>query len=275
MSREWRFLQMLKRSGRGHESGGTENIPAGACALLCPTCPQPGINLPRDNSWQDAPPNERYLYSLFLAIDANFKMKRKQVSSEDADPGLNQGAAFFSDVAPYMAHVQEHWGLEQEVSLDIASYDAWLTMITEKYINMDYMLLKSLSPSPYANLIDIIISYDIACQWSKNLWFRVAKYRPELQDAAKLPSRRRYVFLIPKFHLPAHIERCNIDYSFDLTPNVGRTDGEAPERGWANANPLASSTREMGPGSRRDTIDDHFNDWNHKKSAWANHYSKK
>ncbi|KAK7008357.1 hypothetical protein R3P38DRAFT_2551264, partial [Favolaschia claudopus] len=46
---------------------------------------------------------------------------------------------------------------------------------------------------------------------------------------------------------------------------LGQTDGEAPERGWANANPLATSTKEMGPGARRDTLDDHFNDWNHKK----------
>ncbi|KAJ7446027.1 hypothetical protein B0H11DRAFT_1930369 [Mycena galericulata] len=45
----------------------------------------------------------------------------------------------------------------------------------------------------------------------------------------------------------------------------GQTDGEAPERGSSNINPLATSTQEMGPGARRDVIDDHFNDWNHKK----------
>ncbi|KAG1887840.1 hypothetical protein F4604DRAFT_1916666 [Suillus subluteus] len=42
-------------------------------------------------------------------------------------------------------------------------------------------------------------------------------------------------------------------------------DGEAPERGWANINPVASSTKEMGPGARRDTLDDFFGDWNWKK----------
>ncbi|KAG1870962.1 hypothetical protein C8R48DRAFT_569320, partial [Suillus tomentosus] len=44
-----------------------------------------------------------------------------------------------------------------------------------------------------------------------------------------------------------------------------RTDGEAPERGWSNINRVATSTKEMGPGSRRDTLDDHFGDWNWKK----------
>jgi Kyakuja-Dileera-Zisupton transposase len=72
-------------------------------------------------------------------------------------------------------------------------------------------------------------------------------------------------FLVPKFHLPAHIQKCHWNYSFNYTKNVGRTDGEAPERGWSNLNGLAYSTREMGPGSREDTIEDHVGDWNWKK----------
>ena len=56
-------------------------------------------------------------------------------------------------------------------------------------------------------------------------------------------------FLVPKFHLPAHIEKCHQDYSFNYAPGIGRTDGEAPEHGWSNLNDLAYSTREMGPGS--------------------------
>lgn len=54
-------------------------------------------------------------------------------------------------------------------------------------------------------------------------------------------------------------------FSFNFGKNVGCTDGEAPERGWANINHVASSTKEMGPGARRDTLDDHFSDWNWKK----------
>ncbi|KAK0436074.1 uncharacterized protein EV420DRAFT_1652703 [Desarmillaria tabescens] len=46
---------------------------------------------------------------------------------------------------------------------------------------------------------------------------------------------------------------------------VGRTDGEAPEHGWAATNALAASTKEMGPGTHRDTLDDHFGDYNWRK----------
>jgi hypothetical protein len=125
---------------------------------------------------------------------------------------------------------------------------------------MDYMLWKSLEN--HDDIVQLFISYDIVCQWYKNIWRRLASYHPKLCERG---GRRFYVWLIPKFHLPAHIEACNIRFSFNLTPFVGQTDGEAPERGWANANPLANSTKEMGPGARRDALDDHFNDWNHKK----------
>jgi hypothetical protein len=125
---------------------------------------------------------------------------------------------------------------------------------------MDYMFFYSLAGS---ELLRYFVLYDIACQWWLNLWRRMLQY----QDKTLMLDGRgkSFTFLVPKFHLPAHIEACNLKYSFNLTPYVGQTDGEALERGWADANPLARSTKEMGPGFRCDTLDDHFNDWNHKK----------
>lgn len=112
------------------------------------------------------------------------------------------------------------------------------------------------------DLIVLNISYDIACQWSKNLRERIVKY----PDRIHVDCANKFVtFLVPKFHLPAHILACQITYSHNLLRGMGRTDGEAPERGWANINPIATSTREMGPGARRDTLDDHFGDFNWKK----------
>lgn len=126
------------------------------------------------------------------------------------------------------------------------------------YVNMDYLFLSSLRENTPSS---IVVSYDIACQWSRKLRDRCAIYPPN-EITTNDPDM---MFLVPKFHLPAHIAQCQIDYSFNLVPNVGRTDGEAPERGWAAANAMASSTKEMGPGSRRDTLDDHFGDRNWDK----------
>jgi hypothetical protein len=124
---------------------------------------------------------------------------------------------------------------------------------------MDYIFFSTLRHSslPYLN-----ISYDIACQWNKNLWDRMTAMPISLHlDRIQKTIR----FFVPKFHLPAHISTCQSMFSFNFGKHVGRTDGEAPERGWSNIKPVASSTKEMGPGSRRDTLDDHFGDWNWKK----------
>ncbi|KAJ7314860.1 hypothetical protein DFH08DRAFT_917800 [Mycena albidolilacea] len=246
MTRQWRHLQMLKRAGRGHAAEGITGTKAGECALLCPACPQPGKNLPCDGSWRHVPQERRFLYALFLALDANFRMKRKDVSSEADDPSLGDGIAFFSQVEEYMAHLDKHWDIEQEKSTCVA-HDA----------------VDEPDREAHGTAASGIGTVDCARHNMK---------RPnavgDLQKGENCCMRgvkRYYVWLIPKFHLPAHIEACNILFSFNLTPYVGQTDGEAPERGWANANPLATSTKEMGPGARRDALDDHFNDWNHKK----------
>ncbi|KAJ7716172.1 hypothetical protein B0H14DRAFT_2412947 [Mycena olivaceomarginata] len=291
MTRQWRHLQMLKRAGHGHAADGIEGTKASECALLCSACPQPGKNLPEDESWKLIPRERQFLYALFLALDANFRMKRKDVSSEVDDPSLGDGIAFFSQVDGYMAHLDKQWDVEQEKSTCVAhdavdepdresvgTASSGIGTVDctrhnmkrpngvgdlqkgERYINMDYMLWNSLAN--HDDIIQLFISYDIVCQWHKNIWTRLAGYGPELRGRSR---NRHYVWLIPKFHLPAHIEACNILFSFNLTPYIGQTDGEAPERGWANANPLATSTKEMGPGARRDALDDHFNDWNHKK----------
>lgn len=125
---------------------------------------------------------------------------------------------------------------------------------------MDYLVFSSLHGHAVKRLV---LSYDIACQWYKNIKDRMFKVIPRELWMDRIVEEITY--LVPKFHLPAHVTDCQLNFSFNYTKHVGRTDGEAPERGWSRTNQLATSTREMGPGFRRDTLDDHFNDWNWKK----------
>ncbi|KAF8069134.1 hypothetical protein FPV67DRAFT_1415501 [Lyophyllum atratum] len=288
MVRQWRNLKMLKRSGIGNEPDGINATKPGQCAVLCPACPQPGINLPPN--WEMAPEDKKFLYALFVGMDANFRLKRKLVSSEERDPSLGGGWAFFVEEQGYKEYLEARWDQKQDRS-DCVSHDAVNKpdrearglaasgagtidcsrhdfkrplgvgdlQKGERYLNMDYLFFSSLRDT---GVQTIVVSYDIVCQWHKNLKERMLSYPHELHMSGSV----KYIsFLVPKFHLPAHIEDCNILYSFNLVKGVGRTDGEAPERGWANINPIAQSTKEMGPGARRDTLDDHFNDWNWKK----------
>ena len=43
---------------------------------------------------------------------------------------------------------------------------------------------------------------------------------------------------------------------------AGRTCREEVENTWSSTNALAPSVREMAPGARPDTLNDHWNGWN-------------
>ena len=47
------------------------------------------------------------MYSLFLAIDANFRLKRRLVSSEAADPSFSDGWSYFVSESGYKAYLAE------------------------------------------------------------------------------------------------------------------------------------------------------------------------
>ncbi|KAF7327520.1 CxC2 domain-containing protein [Mycena kentingensis (nom. inval.)] len=92
MTRQYRHLLILKRGGRGHTSDPIHETPPGSLAIRCPACPRPGVNLPED--WQNASPEDRCLYIMFIAIDACFRLKRRLIGSDFRDPGLTTGFAY-------------------------------------------------------------------------------------------------------------------------------------------------------------------------------------
>ncbi|KAI5988585.1 hypothetical protein EDD15DRAFT_2389281 [Pisolithus albus] len=278
---EWRHLRMLKQSGHCHDPAGILNTASGECVVWCPACPHPGISLP--NGWENTLPEKKWLYANFIAIDANFCLKRKHISSDAMDPSLSDGWGYFVQNSQYRTFLNECQHDVQEKST-CSSHNA-VNMADSKsnqglattgvgsiicthhnfkypngvYANMDYAFFSAMR---HLSCRVLNMSYDIACQWHKNLWTRMLAFPPAMQLQY---TTMRIHFLVPKFHLPAQIAKCHTLYLFNFLPGVGHTDGEAPERGWSSINPAASSTKEMGPGSCRDTLDDYFGDWNWKK----------
>ncbi len=129
----------------------------------------------------------------------------------------------------------------------------------ERYVNMDYILTSTLVDATLSNLL---IVYDIACQWSKNLRARLTELCPAV--GADL-SKVNITVAIPKGHIKAHGKSCQSSFSLNYLPGSARTDGEGVERDWAHMNALTASTREMGPGNRHETLDDHWGSWNWQK----------
>jgi hypothetical protein len=49
----------------------------------------------------------RWKYTLYVGIDANFRLKRLDVSSEERDPGLNHGYAYMVETKGFTAYLNE------------------------------------------------------------------------------------------------------------------------------------------------------------------------
>lgn len=95
---QWRHIKLLLRGGRAHDPDGIDTTTEGSLAVECAACPHPGRNLPDD--WEDAPADRKYvlyirfsllcslntnrwLYTLYLMMDTNFRLKLKDCGVDD------------------------------------------------------------------------------------------------------------------------------------------------------------------------------------------------
>ncbi|KAJ7862664.1 hypothetical protein B0H14DRAFT_3444602 [Mycena olivaceomarginata] len=288
--RQWRNLHALKRGGMGNDPDRrTAQTREGELAVECIACPKAGVNLPA--GWEKAPVEMRYLYTIFLAIDACFRLKRKKISSWLRDPSLQDGWAYFVRSFTYEDFVKT-LGEQTEMSTctGLAALDHANTkysqgyaatgcgMVTcgrheivckngvgdlqagEKYGNMDYIVASALRH--LAQLLFFLFSYDIMCQWSKNLKERLLNLPPHVRFQV---AHYFVKFVIPKLHILGHLKFCQDFFSLLFTLGAAQADMEGIERIWSSSGLMGASTREMGPGSRQDTLDDFWHYWNWNK----------
>ncbi|KAF7329538.1 CxC2 domain-containing protein [Mycena kentingensis (nom. inval.)] len=287
MARQYDFLLRAKRAGRGYESDGIATTAPGGLAVVCWACPDPLRNLPE--GWDTVGADKEYLYSLILAMDANFRLKNRIRGNERPDPSLGSGLSYFVALDAYKEHLR-HYVAEEDVSTCIA-FAALMqkeTRLTtglrvsgvggcvcarhgvvrplglgdlqkgERYANMDWVFMSAVGGSMVKRLV---VSYDIACQWKQRIRQRAAV----LAERDAIPTDLtdyEIQYALPVWHAVAHEAGCQAANSLTHAVGVGRTDGEGIERTWAVLNPISFSTKEMGEGHRHDTIDgkvDHIN----------------
>ena len=121
---------------------------------------------------------------------------------------------------------------------------------------MDFITLSALALC--GRLPPTVLSYDIVCQWAIHLRQRVGSSSFPSHLRIELPQSPELRFVIPKYNFWGHTGDNHSKYSLNLVKWVGRTDGEEVERNWWRHDGTSASTREMGPGSRHDTLEDHF-----------------
>ncbi|KAL0567230.1 hypothetical protein V5O48_014762 [Marasmius crinis-equi] len=285
MIRQWCFLHMIIRSGAGHELEtvmGDASV-EGRLIPRCPSCPHPGVNLPR--GWNVDTPENRFLYHLRVCMDANFRLKEQLVSSHSRDPALTDGLGYFVKRKPYDTWVDSK-GDSDEISscvpfaaltkqntkflkglrytgvggVSCSRSEMVLKLANlkkgERYSTMDYLF--GVVMNMYALLTWVMLMYDICCQWIAKMDRRMSEWPP----AAFVQRLLNVIPGVGKLYEPGHKQENHEQFLLNLVLHAANTDGEAQERIWAEHNKLANSSKTMGPGSRQDFLEACFGFWN-------------
>ncbi|KAJ7019525.1 hypothetical protein C8F04DRAFT_975501 [Mycena alexandri] len=276
--RQYRMMQLMKRGGRGHDDSGVAGTGQGELALPCRACPQPDINLP--DGWDEIDWDEMDEDQRHVPCPRNFKMINHNVSTEARDPVVDDGTAYFCNRAEYSDHIRKHVDQEEMSScsgfqamflanarkikglrvsgiggITCARHNMWRAngvgdlQAGERYCNMDFLFFSALLNFA---LMWLILSYDIACQFSKHIWGRMpglpAKYHLNI-------NRANIRWMVPNFHLPGHKKGCHSPFSFHWLWGAGCTHGETVEQNWEFLNGAAASTKLMALGARATALE--------------------
>ncbi|KAJ7076252.1 hypothetical protein B0H15DRAFT_925228 [Mycena belliarum] len=291
--RQWREIKHMKCGKRGNKVGGVKATKQGELALKRRACPHPGYNLPEGMVVSDSLISTRvatdtncgrFIYFLFLAMDANFRLSNRTVSSEIADPIFGDGTGYFCKREGddgYKAHILKHVN-DKEIS-NCSGFQAMFMANTRRVKGLRTTGIGGVTCSRHnmwcANgmgdlqngeryglltfflslcaliLLVLVTSYDIACQYAINFFDRMSKF-PESMHLKLAPGN--IWWKVPNFHLPGHKRPCHTPFSFHWMWGAGMTHGEGVEQNWSGSNWAAASTRLMGPGSRQATLEDVF-----------------
>lgn len=141
-------------------------------------------------------------------------------------------------------------------------------LLTTRFSNIDYLFCATYAQASPG--VPKVVSYDIACQWMPHLIDRIKALPDHIRVELPVGEVR---YAIPKYHFAGHKKKDHAKFSLNYLRGVGRTDGEQIERDWSEFDEAAGCTREMGPGSRHDTLEDHFGWSNWQKLVGLSMYS--
>ncbi|KAI0643312.1 hypothetical protein C8Q79DRAFT_915187, partial [Trametes meyenii] len=280
-AREFAFLRQCRRAG---ENPG-QTLQPGSLAVLCPCCPQPGLNM--RSQWEHRDPN--YVDAMYYSIDGNFRQRLRQKPMDKNDVALSQRAAYFADVDDFDAYQKAMGKPEVEASschkfgaMGYSGHSGQVSGIIalacrhmfllpgsivdlnkgEAYLYVNFAVTSALQR--YLSLRLFKQSYDIGCQYLINFRGRLQKWARLCPPLASIRSTLlpRIEGSVGSWHVNAHKADCRVKQSPEFIPGCAKYEGEGMEHVWGVSNDVSLSTREMTPGHRHDALNDHFSDMN-------------
>ena len=125
---------------------------------------------------------------------------------------------------------------------------------------MDYSLSEALATTNVGAIQDVLLVYDVNCQYSVHLAKRFL-----LNPFINIPSHILLRFAVGSFHVRSHVRHCYYRYALLYMYGAGLIDGEILETLWAVLNNISPCTRGASAAHRDEILDDHMNHSNWKK----------
>ncbi|KAF7293677.1 CxC2 domain-containing protein [Mycena indigotica] len=272
MHRQYAYLIRAKRAGRGGMTqAALQRQPrvswpclAGHALNLDETCRMVGNGSTARNG-------KTYRRVAVASTLTNFRLKNRIRANERQDPALAKGKGYFVQSDAYKRHLREYVA-EKEVH-SCATFAALVqqdTKVTtglrvsgvggvvcarhglvrkqgmgdlqkgERYANIDYIVMATLQGE---KVINVTISYDIACHWQVLLPVRGERIH-QRGDLSTDLSKYKMQFALPVWHASAHEINCRSKNTLSY-----------------------GATKEMGEGARHDTLEDKIDHLNFEKNV--------
>ena len=127
----------------------------------------------------------------------------------------------------------------------------------EQQKNVDWAFLQALKTTNIDERQDVMIIYDIACQYIIHFHDRVGHL---------LPADQKIDAAIGLFHVHGHKDECFFRYATSFIPGAAVVAGEILESLWAVLNQVTPAMRTATLAHCAEIMDDHMTDSNHKKT---------
>ncbi|KAI1788247.1 hypothetical protein LXA43DRAFT_1097465 [Ganoderma leucocontextum] len=226
---QWHHLKLLKRAGRGHDPSGIAGTKLGELAIHCLTCPQPNVNLPAE--WDKVAADEKFLYTINIAIDAGWGYFVEDTGYKDilvqyGDQEDISTCTGLSAIDHANTKYSKGYAVTGVGAVVCARHKFWLPRAMgdlqkgERYVNMDYVFACAMQDFLTLNKL---VSYNIAWQWWKGLQDRLAEFPPHL----RIPVPDGSIgYVMPKLHYASHKPEGHPPFSLNFRLGSGRFKAE-------------------------------------------------
>ncbi|GLB37202.1 hypothetical protein LshimejAT787_0402530 [Lyophyllum shimeji] len=285
LSREWRWLKKIKWAGFGHENRDPMNPAPGELSIFCPTCPQPGVNLPPD--WKADQQRNPEPYTRDMTIDGNFTADHVQSKNPGPDLWLSEGGGMMASrvrIEDFMKTAVTRLTKEPCENTFRAIEQAMLSSkacdingiiavacarhgcfapnsltdlpFGEQQKCADHAVLRAIETTNMEQIQKLLLLYDIMCQYIVHMKERIGHHLPK-----ELVIDRG----IGAMHVHGHQRKCFPRFAPAFIPGAGIVSGEILESLWSTLNAASPMARTATLAHRAEILDDHMSDSNWKK----------